>query len=131
MGMFDTIVIPSKGIPVKCPGCKHEYFEFQTKDLCNMMDCYTEGATRRKWFPIRAMTEAEKKEEAEKYPGLKGWSPSYTADTDNPRYTGHPTYMSAYAYTFCDGCSAMLGQVFRFDTKGLLKRYGKPKLEKS
>ena len=127
MGLFDTINV-KKETPIICPKCKAELVSFQTKDLNRLLDVYEENTNKRLWFPLRKMTVKEVAAHKTEF-GITVFMP-YTSDIDKPRYTPHPTYTSVYAYDLCTSCKNMVGQIFRFDTNGTLKRYKKPILEK-
>ena len=115
MGMFDYVK-PSE--PIVCPKCKSNFTELQTKDLVNLMDEYKEGETFRRQEGLRVAREDEK----------DGGIPLLVPD-GTYKNVPHPTYQTIFAYDYCSKCEAMVYQLFRFDTKGKLKRYKKPYIE--
>jgi len=118
MGMFDTIV-PDEKNPIRCPGCKRELKNFQTKALDDLMNTYTEGQKERTWYGFKTATRRKKNNPFT----------MFEIDKKDKRVSPHPKYHRFYAYEWCDGCKKMVGQFFQFDEDGLLVRYGNPVVE--
>lgn len=117
MGMFDSITTV-KSKPVICPNCGDKRTNFQTKSLDNLMDSYQEGNKRRRI----------KHFELDGYEKIGNFKLPKWKDTGKITYIKHPTYLKFYAYDWCK-CERMVGQYFKFDTKGKLSRVGKPIVE--
>lgn len=111
--MFDTI-IPNQDKPIHCPLCQRVLNNFQTKDVVSLMNEYREGETESTHYGY-------KQGEIETSAGKLKWP---EIDLNDVRKTPHPIYQQVYGYEWCDHCTKMIGQYFRFNEIGLLTRHG-------
>ena len=129
MGLFDTIITKIKP-PIRCPNCRMLLSnEFQTKDLDNwFIDPYIEGDSSQKRYNIRIKTDNEKA--IERLEQIRDYGKELlicpTIRDEHSYYLEpHPIDVIVKAYNSCDGCNTFVYQRFKFDSKGLLKRYKK------
>ena len=126
MGMYDTIYASIEK-KILCPACKKgELLEFQTKDLDCSLDRYFEGKdshTEHKLRPAKRNEQEEIKLSKKKSVYL----PLVVPDEKQPYTFHYPVYRQIEAHDICKECDASVKQIFRFDNKGKLKRFGKPK----
>lgn len=133
--MFDTVIV-KKDDPVKCPKCRGDLGNFQTKALENLLDEYTEGRSSRRVCKYR---EVKSKSEFRRICVQEGLDsalyeksnalPLMVPDDNTWTVVPHPKYHRFTAYDFCKPCEAIVLQDFQFDAKGKLSRYGKPRVE--